>query len=120
MLYYFARVARAKDNRVAQKQNALSHSSEIKVESGLGPSELGGRIVFVPLPKLLVIDWQSWVFLTCRSITPISAFLFYDIIPECMYSVTKSCLTLCNPMDYSTSGSSLPHYLLELAQIHIH
>ena len=35
-------------------------------------------------------------------------------------SVTESCLALCDPMDCSTSGSSLPCYLLELAQIHIH
>ena len=35
-------------------------------------------------------------------------------------SVAKSCLTLCNPMDCSTSGSSVLCYLLEFAQIHIH
>ena len=29
----------------------------------------------------------------------------------CRYSVPKSCLTLCNPMDYSTSGFSDLHYL---------
>ena len=33
-------------------------------------------------------------------------------------SVTRSCLTLCNPMDYSTSGSPVLHYLLEFAQTH--
>ena len=32
----------------------------------------------------------------------------------------KSCLTLCNPMDYSTPGFPVLHYLLELAQIHVH
>ena len=34
--------------------------------------------------------------------------------------VTKSYLTLCNLMDYSKSGSSVLHYLLELAQIQVH
>ena len=31
----------------------------------------------------------------------------------CCYSVTKSCPTLCNPMDCNTSGSSVLHYLPE-------
>ena len=38
--------------------------------------------------------------------------------PNC-YSVTKSCLTLCDPMDCSTPGSPVPHYLPEFAQIHV-
>ena len=35
-------------------------------------------------------------------------------------SVAKSCLTLCNPIDCSTPASSVLHYLLEFAQIHVH
>ena len=38
----------------------------------------------------------------------------------CCYSVTKSCLTLCSPMDCSTSGVPVFHYLPELAQTHVH
>ena len=34
-------------------------------------------------------------------------------------SLTKSHSTLCSPMDCSTPGSSVLHYLLELAQIHV-
>ena len=34
--------------------------------------------------------------------------------------VTQSCLTLCNPMDCSTPGFPVLHYLLELAQSHAH
>ena len=34
--------------------------------------------------------------------------------------VTKSCLTLCDPMVCSIPLSSVLHYLLEFAQIHIH
>ena len=33
---------------------------------------------------------------------------------------TKSCLTLCNPIDCSTPGYSVLHYLPEFAQIHVH
>ena len=35
-------------------------------------------------------------------------------------SVAQSCPTLCNSMDCSTLGFPVLHYLLELAQIHVH
>ena len=35
-------------------------------------------------------------------------------------SVAQSCLTLCDPMDYSTTGFPVNHQLLELAQTHVH
>jgi len=35
-------------------------------------------------------------------------------------SVTKSCPTLCDPMDYNTPGFPVLHYLLEFAQTLIH
>ena len=35
-------------------------------------------------------------------------------------SVAKSCLTLCDPMDCSTPGSSVLNYYPEFAQIHVH
>ena len=35
-------------------------------------------------------------------------------------SVARLCLTLCNPIDCSTPGSSVLHYLPEFAQIHVH
>ena len=38
----------------------------------------------------------------------------------CCCSVTKSCLTLGDPIDCSMPGSSVPHYLLEFPQIHGH
>ena len=37
----------------------------------------------------------------------------------CCFSVTKSCLTLCDPMDWSMSGCPVLHYLLECAQTHV-
>ena len=36
----------------------------------------------------------------------------------CSCWVTKSCPTLCNPMDYSMPGSTVLHSLLEFAQIY--
>ena len=38
----------------------------------------------------------------------------------CCCSVTKSCPTLCNPVDYNTPGFPVLHYLLEFAQTHVH
>ena len=38
----------------------------------------------------------------------------------CRYSVTQSCPTLCDPMDCSTPGFPLFHYLLEFAQTPVH
>ena len=38
----------------------------------------------------------------------------------CCCSVTKSCPTLCDPVDRSRPGSSVLHCLLESAQINVH
>ena len=38
----------------------------------------------------------------------------------CVCSVTKSCLTLCDPMDWSMPGFPVLHCFLEFAQIHVH
>ena len=38
----------------------------------------------------------------------------------CCFSVTKSCLTLCNPMNCRTPGFPVPHHLLEVAKVHVH
>ena len=38
----------------------------------------------------------------------------------CCCSATKSCLTLCDPVDYSKPGSPVLHFIFEFAQIHAH
>ena len=38
----------------------------------------------------------------------------------CYYSVSQSCPTLCEPMNYSTPGFPILHHLLEFAETHIH
>ena len=38
----------------------------------------------------------------------------------CCCSVTKSYPTVCEPMDCSTPGLPVPHYLPEFAQVHVH
>ena len=39
---------------------------------------------------------------------------------DCCCSVTQSCPTLCDPMDYSMPGFSVLHCLLAFAQTHVH
>ena len=34
--------------------------------------------------------------------------------------LAQSCLNFCNPMDYSTPGFPVLHYLPEFAQTHVH
>ena len=38
----------------------------------------------------------------------------------CCCSVAKPCLTPCDPVDCSTPGSSVLHYLSKFAQVHVH
>ena len=40
--------------------------------------------------------------------------------PRYCCSVAQSCLTLCDPMDYSTPGFPVFYHLLEVAQTHVH
>ena len=43
-----------------------------------------------------------------------------SIYIACCCSIAKSCLTLYDPMDCSTPGSLVRHYVPEFAQIHVH
>ena len=43
-----------------------------------------------------------------------------DILGIQFSSVTQSCPTICDPINHSTPGPSVPHYLLKFAQVHIH
>ena len=48
------------------------------------------------------------------------SFFFKSLLNSCCCSVSKFCLTLYNPMDCSTPGSSSLHCLLGFAQIRVH
>ena len=45
--------------------------------------------------------------------------MYSEVLHFCC-SVAQSCPTLCDPMDCSTPGFPVLHYLLELAQTHVH
>ena len=46
--------------------------------------------------------------------------IFHHLIGYSCGSVSQLCLTLCDPMDCSTLGFSVLHYLLEFIQVHVH
>ena len=48
----------------------------------------------------------------------VTVYILYFIFSSS--SVAHSCLTLCDPMDYSMPGLPVHHQLLELAQTHVH
>ena len=60
------------------------------------------------------------VYNTCKELQwilkPLDETLMWNRIFCCYCSVTKSCPTLCAPMDWSFP---VFHYLLEIAQIHV-
>ena len=64
---------------------------------------------------------RDWVTFTSLHFTsPHSSLKSPGYTIHCCCSVTKSCPTLCDPMDCRTPGSPVLHYLLEFAQIHVH
>ena len=48
----------------------------------------------------------------------------FNLLPAkrccCCCSEAKSCLTVCDPVDYSTLGSSIIQFFLEFSQILVH
>ena len=72
--------------------------------------------------------WASLVGQTQKNMTAIQMPGFdlgwENPLQKCMAvvrsSVAKSCLTLHNPMECSTSGFRVPHHLLEFVQVHVH
>ena len=44
----------------------------------------------------------------------------FDLKKSCCWSVFKSCLTLCDPMNYNTLGFPVLDHLPEFAQTHVH
>ena len=49
-----------------------------------------------------------------------TSFLFSNHLLYQFWSVLQSCLTLCNPMVWSTPGFPVHHQFQELAQTHVH
>ena len=62
--------------------------------------------------NLLTLTWLSdWI----TTLT-----LIFSLYSYCCCLVAKVCLTLCDPMNCSTPGFPVLHYLLEFAQTYVH
>ena len=64
-------------------------------------------------------SWVTYIYIHLFLGFPIPTFYAKSPDNPC-YSVAKSYSTLCNPINCSTPGFPVVHYLLEFAQIHVH
>ena len=79
---------------------------------GLNDPFVPGRTWFLLSDNLFMNDCIWWNII-------LSSTSAYTLITSCC-SVAQSCPTLCNPMDCSTPGFPVLHYLLELSQTRVH
>ena len=79
---------------------------------------------FLFLPGSILGDWYLFrilEFVDCTFLNlSVSSKLFILLAYSCCFSVPESCLTLLDPMDYTTPGFPVLHCLLEFAQTHVH
>ena len=63
-----------------------------------------------------------WCYVSVLSIycDRIKAYKTEELKFVCFISLSQSCLTLCNPMNHSTTGLPVYHQLLEFTQTHVH
>ena len=79
-----------------------------KCTTVVGSVDHRGGVAYVGARRV----WESSVFSICC--------VLKAALKSCCCSVTKPCLTVCDPMDCSTPGLPIPHHLLVFAQVHIH
>ena len=73
-----------------------------------------------PLPRSLycfILFCDYWIFFAKLGQSQVKQIFIYHVQ---FSSVTKSCPTLCDPMNRSTSGHPVHHQLPEFTQTHIH
>ena len=80
----------------------------------------GGEQVRAPGCNKYQFHLLSFVLIFCGCCNKSQQTWWLRRIVFCCCSITKSCPTLCNPMDCSTPGFPVLHYFLELAQISVH
>ena len=102
------------------KDNKKANNAEHKI--------LGANVIFKRKWLTLVVtlvQLSSFVVgVGLRDLSCLTTFLPYYFpyyFPSlCCCSVTKLCLTLCNPTDCSTSGFPVHHQLPKVDQTHVH
>ena len=80
------------------------------------------KFIFLPVMLFYFSIFTSFSFLLFAFPLNFNEYLLdtYFRLRNVLCSVTKSCPALCDPMDYSTPGFPVLHYLLEFAQTHVH
>ena len=83
------------------------------------------RLPLLPVPSDPSDSISSWLSTSVpwRPLHPLQQMQWWPLTTGffcCCCSVAKSCLTLCDPIDCSTPGAPVLHYLLEFAQTHVH
>ena len=83
--------------------------------------------LFQGAPQWGAQSWLLQLFLILSFTLPFTTLLWnsssVDLSSYCVIqlsSVAQSCLTLCDPMDFSMPGLPVLHHLPELAQTHVH
>ena len=74
--------------------------------------------------ELWTCYWKFWtyrfVYKICQVICIVDLWTLRVWTACCCCSIIQSCLTLCDLMDYSTPGLSVPHHLPKFAQVYVH
>ena len=73
------------------------------------------RIICLSVHKYSSLSWYY-----CKAIIISYIITIFEVLQCCCCWAAKSCPTLCNPMDCSMLGFPVLHYLLEVAQAHVH
>ena len=97
---------------------------------------VAGLYIYIYIYIYIYKDWNviaattetnlSWIMNNVLSIGPWRTLRVYVplcvcvCVCVCVCSVAKSCLALCDPIDYNTTGFPVLHHLLEFAQTHVH
>ena len=85
----------------------------------MSPALAGGFFATELLGKPLYIGLEH-ISLGLKNYIPICSSQYLSVYTYICCSVTKSCLTLCQPMDCSMPGLPVPHYLPEFAKVYVH
>ena len=134
--YYWLSVAGAGMEKGCQGVTWGCPGGTQKSERGI-KEELSERVHSVHSFRFIrwVTSERSWVLHGMNSLHPSILFNFVNSSSRCLYSlilplstdltiyccsIAKSCLTLCDPMDCSTPGFPVLHYLLGFVQTHVH
>ena len=76
--------------------------------------------VYMCVHMHIISAYEDYIYSICIYVYRI----YYSIAriqrPHCCCSVPKSCPTLCDPINCSTPGLLVLHYLPDFAQIHVH